>query len=169
MPDDRRPALRVYLIRHGQTAWSMSGRNTGLTDIALTASGERESASLAARLRGTSFSQVLASPLQRARRTCMLAGLDAAVEVDGDLVEWDYGDHEGRVSAEVHAEHPDWNLFRDGCPKGESVQRVSDRADRVIRRLRRHGGNIAVFSHGQFSRVLAMRWLGMDNEGKTAA
>lgn len=161
MSDDPRPPLRIYLIRHGQTPWSVSGRHTGLTDIGLTAFGERESRSLVARLGDTVFSQVLTSPLQRARHTCKLAGLDAAVEVAPDLVEWDYGTYEGRRSADVHVEHPGWSMFRDGCPGGESVQQVCDRADRVIRRLRLRSGNIAVFSHGQFGRALAMRWLGM--------
>jgi probable phosphoglycerate mutase len=161
MSDDPHPPLRIYLIRHGQTEWSLAGRYTGLTDIGLTGFGERESASLAARLGDTVFSQVLASPLRRARHTCTLAGLDAVVEVDHDLVEWDYGNYEGRYSAEVHREYSGWSVFRDGCPEGESVQQVCDRADRVIGRLRLRSGNIAIFSHGQFGRALAMRWLGM--------
>ncbi len=161
MSDDLRPPLRIYLIRHGQTEWSLSGRCTGLTDIGLTGAGERESRTLAARLCGTVFSQVLVSPLQRARHTCELAGFGADVEVDHDLVEWDYGNYEGRYSADLHREHPGWSTFRDGCPGGESVQQVCDRADRVICGLRLLRGNIAVFSHAQFGRALAMRWLGM--------
>lgn len=161
MGDDPHPPLRIYLIRHGQTEWSLSGRNTGLTDIGLTGFGERESESLAARLGGTVFSQVLVSPLQRARHTCELAGLGAAAEIDHDLVETDYGNYEGRYSADVRAQHPGWSVFRDGCPDGETAQQVCDRADRVIRRLRQSSGNIAVFSHGQFGRALAARWLGM--------
>lgn len=161
MNDDLHLPLRIHLIRHGQTEWSLSGRHTGRTDIGLTAFGERQSRSLAARLGGTVFSQVLASPLRRARQTCALAGLGTAAEVDHDLVEWDYGSYEGRRSADIHGQHPGWSVFRDGCPQGETVQQVCDRADRVIRRLRLGRGNIAVFSHGQFGRALAVRWLGL--------
>lgn len=161
MRDDSHPPLRIYLIRHGQTEWSLSGQCTGLTDIGLTDVGERESRSLVARLCGTVFSQVLVSPLQRAQRTCELAGLGAVAEIDHDLVETDYGNYEGRYSADVRAEHPAWSLFRDGCPNGETAGQVCDRADRVIRRLRQRSGNVAIFSHGQFGRALAARWLGM--------
>lgn len=161
MSDDLHPPLRIYLIRHGQTEWSLSGRCTGLTDIGLTAYGERESRSLAARLGNTVFSQVLVSPLQRARHTCELAGFSALAEIDHDLVETDYGSYEGRYAADIRAQHSGWRLFRDGCPDGETARQVCGRADRVLRRLRQRSGNIAVFSHGQFGRALAARWLGL--------
>ena len=152
----------VYLARHGETAWTLSGQYTGLTDLALTERGERNARRLAERLRGLTFAKVFSSPLQRARRTCELAGFGAVAEIDKDLVEWNYGDCEGRLSADVHREHPDWELFRDGCPGGESPGQVGARADRVIKRLRETGGNALLFSSGHFLRVLAARWLGLE-------
>src|SRR6059058_5247461 len=155
----------VYLARHGETAWTLSGQHTGLTDLPLTERGERNARRLAERLRGLSFAKVFTSPLQRARRTCELAGFGAVAEIDGDLVEWNYGDYEGRRSADVHRERPDWQLFRDGCPGGESPSEVSARADRAIRRVRGIEGNTLLFSSAHFLRVFAARWLGLDAAG----
>jgi broad specificity phosphatase PhoE len=151
---------RLFLIRHGETEWSLSGRHTGRTDIALTERGEEDAKGLGARLREFAFSAVFTSPSLRARRTCELAGLAAAVEIDSDLSEWDYGDYEGLTSAEILEARPNWNLFLEGCPNGESPARVSDRADRVIAGLKEREGNVALFSHGHFGRALAARWIG---------
>jgi probable phosphoglycerate mutase len=151
----------VYLARHGETAWTLSHQHTGRSDIPLTERGEANARSLGERLRGVDFQKVLSSPLVRARRTCELAGfLDRAV-VDEDLTEWDYGDYDGLTSVEIRRKHPDWMLFRDGCPRGESVEQVGARALRVIERLRATPGKQLVFGHGHFSRVLASRWLGL--------
>ena len=152
----------VYLARHGETAWSLSGQYTGLTDLPLTERGERNARRLAERLRGLNFTKVFTSPLQRASRTCELAGFGAVAEIDQDLVEWNYGDYEGRYSAEIHKEHPDWEMFRDGCPGGESPSQASARADRVVSRLRAVPGNVLLFSSGHFTRVLATRWIGLE-------
>lgn len=151
----------VYLARHGETEWSITGRHTGLTDIPLTARGEANARQLAARLQDLPLKLVLTSPLSRARRTCDLAGFGARCEIDHDLVEWNYGDYEGRRTAEIHQERPDWLLFRDGCPNGESFAALSARADRVIARLRAIDGDVLLFGHSHFSRVLAARWLGL--------
>ena len=153
--------MRLYLIRHGETAWSISAQHTGRTDIPLTARGEEDARTLAEVLRAVRFSRAFTSPRQRARRTCELVGLDVATEIEPGLVEWDYGDYEGQRSADIRKRRPDWNLFRDGCPHGESPVDVSDRADRLITQLRALQGNIAVFSHGHFGRVLAARWIGL--------
>ena len=150
----------VYLARHGETAWSLSGQHTGRTDLPLTERGERNARALGERLRGLTFAKVLISPLKRALRTCELAGFGAAAEIDPDLVEWDYGQYEGRRTAEIHAERPEWQLFRDGCPGGESPDQIGARADRVVGRLRAIQGDVLIFSHGHFLRVLAPRWLG---------
>jgi broad specificity phosphatase PhoE len=152
----------AYLARHGETAWSLSGQHTGLTDLPLTERGERNAFSLKERLRGVSFARVFTSPLQRATRTCELAGFGAVVEIDQDLVEWNYGQYEGRLTVDVHKERPDWKLFRDGCPGGESPNEVGVRADRVVQRVRAVNRNVLLFSSGQFLRVLAARWLGLD-------
>lgn len=152
---------RVYLIRHGETEWSASGKHTGRTEIPLTARGEDEGRELGRRLRGIPFARVQTSPRQRAVRTCQLAGLGPVTEVDPDLAEWDYGDYEGQLSTHIHENRPGWNLFRDGCPGGESPEHVTDRADRVIARLRMLQGEIAVFTHGHFGRVLGARWIGL--------
>lgn len=152
---------RLYLIRHGETAWSLSGQHTGRTDIPLTAQGEQEARALGKELRAVTFSWVFTSPRQRARRTCALVGLDAVASIEPDLMEWDYGDYEGQRSVDIRAQRPDWNLFRDGCPHGESPTDVSDRADRLIAQFRSLQGNMAVFSHGHFGRVLAARWIGL--------
>jgi broad specificity phosphatase PhoE len=152
----------VYLARHGETAWTISGQHTGLTDLPLTERGERTARRLGERLKGLTFFLVLTSPLQRAARTCELAGFKSVAEVDKDLVEWDYGQYEGRRTAEIRAERPDWELFRDGCPGGESPQQVSARADRVVKRVRDVSANVLIFTSGHFLRVLATRWLGLE-------
>ena len=156
---DRLPVL--YLARHGETAWSLSGQHTGLTDLPLTERGERNARALGKRLEGRTFTTVLTSPLQRATRTCDLAGFGAAAAIDRDLVEWNYGEYEGRRTGEIRAERPDWQLFRDGCPGGESPDQVGARADRVVSRVREVRGDVLLFSSGHFLRVLAARWLAL--------
>ena len=152
----------VYLARHGETAWTISGQHTGLTDLPLTERGERTARRLGERLKGLAFVKVLTSPLQRAARTCELAGFKLGAEVDKDLVEWDYGQYEGRRTAEIRVERPGWELFRDGCPGGESPQQVSVRADRIVSRVRAISGDVLIFTSGHFMRVLATRWLGLE-------
>ena len=152
----------IYLARHGETAWSLSGQHTGLTDLPLTERGERNARRLGERLKGMNFLKVYSSPLQRAARTCELAGFGAAAEVDRDLLEWNYGQYEGRLSVEIHAERPDWQLFRDGCPGGETPEQVGLRADRIVNRVRAVPGNVLLFSSGHILRVLAARWLGLE-------
>src|SRR5437879_680869 len=152
--------LRIYLIRHGETEWSLSGQHTGRTDLPLTEQGEQDAHNLGERLRAARFNRVFTSPRQRARRTCELAGFAPVAETEPDLAEWNYGDYEGQRSVDILKGRPDWNLFRDGCPCGESPARVSDRADRFIARLRALEGNVALFSHGHFGRALAARWIG---------
>jgi broad specificity phosphatase PhoE len=151
----------IYLARHGETEWSLSGQHTGLSDIPLTPRGERNARQLGTRLSGLTFPYVFTSPLKRARRTCELAGFGARAVVDPDLVEWDYGDYEGKTTAEIHRARPDWELFRDGCPGAESVADVGARADRVIARLRALGSDALVFSSGHFLRILGARWCGL--------
>ncbi len=153
----------VYLARHGETAWSLTGQHTGLTDLPLTEHGERNAGHLGERLRGLKFSKVFTSPLQRAARTCELAGFKAAAEIDQDLVEWNYGAYEGRRTIEIRAGRPGWQLFRDGCPGGESPEQVGARADRVISRVRAIAGDVLIFSSGHFLRVLTARWLGLES------
>jgi probable phosphoglycerate mutase len=152
----------VYFARHGETAWTISGQYTGLTDPPLTERGERNASRLEERLGGLTFAKVFTSPLQRARCTCELAGFGAVAEIDRDLVEWNYGDYEGRRSAEIHRERPDWELFRDGCPGGESPAEAAARADRVVSRVRAIPGDVLLFSSGHFIRVLATRWIGLE-------
>jgi probable phosphoglycerate mutase len=152
----------LYLARHGETAWSRNGRHTGVTDLPLTEQGERNAVQLRARLVGFMFAKVLTSPLQRAKRTCELAGFRDVAEVDPDVVEWNYGDYEGVRTADIHANRPDWELFRDGCPNGESPAEIGARADRVVARVRAITGNVLIFSSGHFLRVLAARWLGVE-------
>jgi len=152
----------VYLARHGETAWTISRQHTGVTDLPLTAQGEAEAVRLRERLESMKFAAVLTSPLQRAVRTCELAGFGAAAEIEPDLREWNYGAYEGRTSAEIHAERPDWQLFRDGCPEGESPDQIGARADRVVRRVRAIQGDTLLFSSGHFLRVFAARWLGLE-------
>jgi len=152
----------IYLARHGETAWSLSGQHTGLTDLPLTERGQRNARGLGKRLQGLTVSAVLTSPLQRAARTCELAGFGAAAEVDRDLLEWNYGEYEGRRAIEIRAERPDWQLFRDGCPGGESPDQVGARADRVVSRVRAVQGDVLLFSSGHFLRVFSARWLGLE-------
>src|ERR1700722_5899046 len=156
------PLPIVYLARHGETAWSLSGQHTGLTDLPLTEHGEQNARALCERLAGLNFGKVFTSPLQRARRTCELAGLGGGAEVDRDLVEWNYGQYEGLTSAEIHARNPDWQLFRDGCPGGETSGQVAARADAVVERVRATGTDVLLFSSGHFLRVLAARWLALE-------
>ena len=152
----------VYLARHGETAWSLTGQHTGLTDLPLTERGRRTARELDERLKGITFAKVFTSPLKRACHTCELAGFAAVAEIDSDLVEWDYGEYEGRRGAEIRAERPEWNLFRDGCPGGETPEQVKIRADRVVNRVRGIDGNVLLFTSGHFMRVLASRWLGLE-------
>lgn len=151
----------VYLARHGDTAWTVSGQHTGRTDLPLNPNGEQNAVRLGERLKGMTFSSVFTSPLQRAKRTCELAGFGTVAELLPDLMEWDYGQYEGLQSAEIHKDRPDWKLFRDGCPGGESPAQVGERADRVIERVRAIAGNVLLFSSGHFLRVLASRWLAL--------
>ena len=152
----------IYLARHGETAWTISGQYTGRTDLALTARGERNARRLGERLKSLTFQVVLTSPLQRAARTCELAGFGKVARVEPDLVEWNYGDYEGRLTSEVHVERPGWQLFRDGCPGGEYPWQVGERADRIIQHLRSLQGDALIFSSGHFLRVLAARWIGLE-------
>ncbi|MGH7992980.1 MAG: histidine phosphatase family protein [Limisphaerales bacterium] len=151
----------IYLARHGETAWSLTGQHTGLTDLLLTEQGEHNARRLGDRLEGLVFKKILTSPLQRARRTCELAGFGEAAEVDRNLVEWNYGEYEGLRTLDIQARRPDWQLFRDGCPGGESPEQVGARADGVVNRLRAINGNVLIFSSGHFLRVLTARWLGL--------
>jgi broad specificity phosphatase PhoE len=151
----------IYLARHGETAWTLSHQHTGRTDIPLTERGERNARSLGQRLRGTTFGKVLTSSLVRATRTAELAGFGNVALAVPDLMEWDYGRYDGKTTAEIRKENPNWSLFRDGCPDGESVATVGARADRVIARLRGLDGRVLLFGHSHFFRVLAARWLGL--------
>ncbi len=151
----------ISMARHGNTAWTLSGQHTGLTDLPLTPDGERNARRLGDRLKGMAFVKVLTSPLQRASRTCELAGFSKGVEVVPDLVEWNYGNYEGLTSVEILQDRPDWQLFRDDCPGGESPAQVGARADRVIERSRARAGNVLLFSSGHFIRVLTARWLAL--------
>jgi probable phosphoglycerate mutase len=155
------PLPALFLIRHGQTAWSLTGQHTGRTDLPLTQTGRAEAAKLAPRLQPVTFGRVFSSPRLRARETCQIAGLGSAMEIEPDLAEWDYGDYEGLLASEILQRRPGWNIYRDGCPGGESPAQISDRADRLISRLRPLAGNTALFSHGHFSRILTIRWLGL--------
>jgi probable phosphoglycerate mutase len=152
----------IYLARHGETAWTVSGQHTGLTDIPLTERGEKNARGLGERLRGLAFAAVFTSPLQRARRTCELAGFGRAARVDPDLVEWNYGAYEGMTTADIRKQQPGWELFRDGCPSGETLADVAGRADRVIARVRALAADVLLFSSGHFLRVLGARWCGLD-------
>ncbi|MDA8745677.1 histidine phosphatase family protein [Rubripirellula amarantea] len=153
--------LRIYLMRHGETEWSLSGKHTGRVDIPLTDNGEQEASRLGQRLATTKFDHVLVSPLRRARQTCELAGCDEHAEIEPHLVEWANGDYEGRTHADVFKQRPGWNLFVDGCPNGESPDDISARADELIERLISLDGNVALFSHSHFGRVLGVRWIGL--------
>lgn len=159
------PLPTVFLARHGETTWSLSGQHTGLTDLPLTERGERNARALGNRLQGRDFVRVFTSPLQRARRTCELAGFGGNATVDPDLVEWNYGQYEGRTTADIRKERPDWQLFRDGCPGGESLDAIGARADRVISRVRAVDGDVLLFSSGHILRILGARWLGLPPSG----
>jgi probable phosphoglycerate mutase len=150
------------VVRHGETEWSLSGRHTGRTDLPLTEHGREQAGDLAGRLSAWRFALVLCSPLARARETCELAGVGAGAEICDDLREWDYGDYEGLTTPQIRERNPEWVLWRDGCPGGETPQQVGERADRVIARLRGAGGDAAAFAHGHILRVLTARWLGME-------
>lgn len=155
---------RIFLIRHGETAWSLSGQHTSRTDLPLTAAGETEARALADRLHGVTFAQVWSSPLQRARQTCALAGLGARMQIEPDLTEWDYGDYEGTRLIDIRRDRPDWNIFRDGCPGGETPADVAARVDRLIGQVRAVPGDVALCTHGHLGRALAARWIGLPIE-----
>jgi broad specificity phosphatase PhoE len=151
----------IYLARHGETAWTLSHQHTGRSDIPLTERGESNARSMGERLRGMSFQRVLTSPLERARRTCELAGFLENAVVEPDLMEWDYGEYDGQKTVEIRRKNPSWSLFQDGCPGGESVEQVGARSDRLIEKLRVTQGRQLLFGHSHFFRVLAARWLGL--------
>lgn len=155
----------IYLARHGETEWSLTGQHTGLNDIPLTRRGEEDARKLGKRLGKLSFAHIMTSPLQRARRTCELAGFSEAATIDADLVEWDYGEYSGIRTDEIRQKRPDWKLFCDGCPGGESLAQIGARADRVVARLRELAGDVLLFSSGHFLRVLTARWLGLAATG----
>lgn len=156
--------LKLFLIRHGETDWSLTGQHSGRADLALTSNGEAEARQLGERVRDIDFSHVLTSPLRRAMQTCKLSGLDSEAIVDEDLSEWDNGEYEGKTSQEILAHRNGWNIFRDGCPHGEMPNTISARADRLIAKLVAMSGNVALFSHSHFGRVLAARWVGLSIE-----
>jgi broad specificity phosphatase PhoE len=153
--------LRLFYFRHGETLWSLSGQHTGATEIPLTSHGEAQARALRPWVKSIAFTRVLTSPRLRARATCELAGLGQAYEIEPDLAEWSYGDYEGRRSVEIREERPGWNIFRDGCPNGESPSAISDRADRLIERLETLRGDVALFAHGHIGAVLGARWIGL--------
>jgi len=155
------PSPEIYLARHGETAWSLSGQHTGSTDLPLTPKGEENARRLGARLQGRKFAKIFTSPLQRARRTCELAGFGAVAQPDPELIEWNYGEYEGLTTTQILGKRPGWRLFRDGCPGGESPDQAAARADRVVARLRAVGGDVLLFSSGHFLRMLGTRWLGL--------
>jgi probable phosphoglycerate mutase len=160
MGTSARPSA-VFLVRHGETEWSLSGQHTGVTDLPLTENGRRAAQQLAPLLAETEFALVLTSPLARARTTCELAGLGDRMQVDPDLSEWSYGAYEGLTAEQIHRSAPGWLIFTDGCPGGESPDQVGARVDRVIRRIREAAGRVALFAHGHFLRVFAARWIGL--------
>jgi probable phosphoglycerate mutase len=162
VPSLNRALPVAYLARHGETAWSLSGQHTGLTDLPLTPHGEDAARLLGERLRGRQFRAVFTSPLQRAARTCELAGFGAVAIRDPDLLEWNYGEYEGLRTAEIHAQRPGWQIFRDGCPGGESPDEVAARADRMVAKVRAYDGDVLVFSSAHLLRMLASRWLGLE-------
>ena len=152
---------QIYLVRHGETAWSLSGQHTGHTDLALTKAGEQAAQELSTRLHGLRFAKVFTSPLQRARRTAELAGFGESAEADPDLMEWDYGTYEGRRTVDIQAERPGWGLFEHGCPGGETLQDMATRADRVIARIRALESDVLVFAHREILRILIARWIAL--------
>ena len=153
--------MNVFAIRHGETAWSLNGRHTGITDIPLTDNGRRLAERLRPVLVKETFALVLVSPMRRARETCELAGLGTAAVIDPDLVEWNYGEYEGLTPKQIHEKAPGWLIFRDGCPGGETPEQVGARVDRVIARVCAVEGNVALFAHGHLLRVLVARWIGL--------
>jgi broad specificity phosphatase PhoE len=155
------PIQQVYLVRHGETEWSLSTQHTGITDIPLTENGRNVAKLLEPVLAKETFALVLTSPLERARETCELAGLSESAEIDSDLMEWNYGEYEGLTPKQIHAQAPGWMLFNDGCPGGENPEQVGARVDRVIARVRAVEGHVALFAHGHIFRVFAARWLGL--------
>ncbi|QDU28374.1 Alpha-ribazole phosphatase [Anatilimnocola aggregata] len=161
------PESLIYLARHGETAWSLTGQHTGLTDLPLTERGERNARQLGARLAGLNVSRVFVSPLLRARQTCELAGFGAIAEVDSDLAEWDYGQYEGLTRTDIHKSNPEWRIFRDGCPGGESVADVCARAERVVARLRALDECVLLFSSGHIMEMFTTRWLDWPAETAT--
>jgi probable phosphoglycerate mutase len=154
--------VRLHVIRHGETDWSRTGQHTGHTDLALTPHGEIQARELVPWLSHIHFDHVFTSPLQRARHTCALAGLGDAAVIEPDLMEWNYGDYEGVRSADIRKTRPGWSAFRDGFPGGESPAQIGARADALIARLSKLSGNVALFSHGEFSAALAARWIGLE-------
>lgn len=156
------PLYRLYLVRHGDTDWSDAHRHTGLTDVPLTARGEQQARDLGHQLKGCAFAKVFSSPLQRALKTCALAGFSGTCDLDSDLLEWDYGDYEGRTTLEIRREHRDWNVFFHACPNGETLHEVMVRADRFIQKARTVSGDVIAFSSGHIIRVIAARWLGLE-------
>jgi broad specificity phosphatase PhoE len=153
--------LKIYFIRHGETAWSLTGQHTGNSDIPLTSNGEAMASKLATSLQGIEFSKVLPSSRLRARRTCELSGLGTKVEIEPLLAEWDYGEYEGLRSAEIRQLHPGWDIWTSPCPSGETAEHIANRADQLIARLIEFSGNLILFSHGHFGRVFAARWIGL--------
>ena len=151
----------IGLVRHGETAWTLTGQHTGPTDLPLNEEGEQQARALASRLNNLRFDRVLSSPLQRARRTAELALPNCLADTDDALMEWDYGAYEGRKTVDIRLERPGWRLFRDGCPGGETLDAVSERADRVIDRVRTSGGNVGIVAHREILRILAVRWIGL--------
>ncbi|MFN0117109.1 MAG: histidine phosphatase family protein [Elusimicrobiota bacterium] len=151
----------IYLLRHGETEWTISGRHTGITEVLLTKNGEKEAMEAGQRLQKITFDRVLTSPRKRAQRTCDLAGLGSNIEINNDLSEWNYGDYEGLLQSEIQKLQPGWNVFEYGCPRGESPEQVSNRVDRLLSKLRQTKGKIALVSHGHFTRALAIRWVGL--------
>ena len=165
MPETHKELPVVYLARHGETAWTITGQHTGRTDLPLTEVGENNARKLRGALKALRFARVFSSPLRRALRTCELAGFGGRAEILDDLVEWDYGEYEGRRSSEIHAERLNWQLFRDGGPGGESPEQVAARADRIVELVRSVSGNVLLFSSGHFLRMLAARWTGIETFG----
>lgn len=156
--------LRLFVIRHGETEWSLTGQYTGRADIKLTENGKVEARKIADRIRDIEFAHVLVSPLERAQQTCEFAGLGKRARVDVDLIEWDNGDYEGQTPNEVRATRPSWNMFRDGCPDGEHPDQIASRVDRLIDSLKKLAGNVALFTHGHLGRALGARWIGLSIE-----
>lgn len=152
---------KIYLLRHGETEWSLSGQHTGVTDLPLTENGRFAARLLKSALAAETFALILTSPLKRARETCELAGFGERAEVDPDLMEWNYGEYEGLTTKQIHLSRPGWSIFRDGCPGGETPDQVAARADRVLGKIRATDGNVALFAHGHIFRVLAARWINL--------